>query len=94
MGCQSNGTLARIKNFQQHGKMKNTTLKDVAASEDEEYCPSAQKQVTRLDDGFFFLDEEPNDDFDSESEDGEVEEDELKELRTEAELFRFNSILR
>jgi hypothetical protein len=41
----------------------------------------------------FADDEEPNDNSESEFEDGEVEEDELKELRTQAELFRFNSIL-
>ena len=42
---------------------------------------------------FFFLDEGPYDDSDLEFEDDEVEEDELKELTTEAELFWFNSIL-
>ena len=82
MGCQSNAKLARLKKFQ-HGRTKKPTVEDVLESEDEEYCPPAQKQMSNpLDEGIFFLDEEPlaYDDSDSEFEDDEVEEDELKEL--------------
>ena len=92
MGCQSKCMAACLKNFQKSDR----TIEDVLESEDEEYHPPARNQITDLsDEVFFFQDEEPlaNDDSESEFEDGEVEEDELKELRTETELFWFNSIL-
>ena len=46
-----------------------------------------------LEERFFFLNEDSDSDSDSEFEDEEVEEDEWKELRTETDLFHFNSIL-
>ena len=51
-----------------------------------------------LEEGFFFLDEDSDSNSDSEFEDEEVEDEEVeedkwKELRTEADLFCFNSIL-
>jgi hypothetical protein len=94
MGRRSNGTQAHIKNLQRRDRTKKPTAEDVPESEDEEYCPPTQKRMSDLlNEGFFFLDEELDGDSDSEFADEELEEDELKELRTEAELFRFNSIL-
>ena len=85
-----NGTQAHIKNLQKHKGTKKPTVEDVPESDDEEYSPPSQKQMSDLlEEGFFFLDE----DSDSEFEDEEVEEDKWKELRTEADLFCFNSIL-
>jgi len=94
MGQHSNGTQACIKNLQQHKGTKKPTVEDVPESDNEEYSPPSQKQTSDLlEEGFFFLDEDSDSDSDSEFGDEEVEEDELKELRTEADLFRFNSIL-
>lgn len=94
MGRQSNGTQTHLKNLQQCNRAKKPTIEDVLESEDEEYCPPTWKQTSDLlDEGFFFLDEESDGNSDSEFGDEEGEEDELKELRTEAELFQFNSIL-
>ena len=94
MGRRSNGTQARIKNLQKHKGTKKPTVEDVPESDDEEYSPPSWKQTSDLlEEGFFFLDEDSDSDSDSEFEDEEVEEDEWKELRTEADLFCFNSIL-
>ena len=47
-------------------------------SDDEEYSPPSQKQMSDLlEEGFFFLDEDSDSDSDSEFEDEEVEEDEF-----------------
>jgi hypothetical protein len=81
--------MARLKNLRKCDR----AIEDVLESEDEEFCPPRKQITDQSDEGFFFLDEELNDDSESEFEDGEVEEDDLTELRTEAELFRFNSIL-
>jgi hypothetical protein len=59
--------------------------------EDKEYHPPMQLDL--LNGGFFFLDEESDTDSDSEFGDDEIEEDKLKELRTEEDLHCFNSIL-
>lgn len=94
MGRRSNYTVTRFKNLQKCDRTKKSTIEEDPEPEDEEeYCPPVQQPMTDLsDEGVFFMDR-LNDDSESEFEDGEVEEDELKELRTEAELFRFNSIL-
>src|SRR3954467_6266555 len=94
MGRHSNGTQAHIKNLQQHKGTKKPTVEDVPELDDEEYSPLSQKQMSDLlEEGFFFLDEDSDGDSDSEFGDEEVKEDELKELRAEVDLFRFNSIL-
>jgi hypothetical protein len=67
MGQHSNGIQAHIKNLQQHKGTKKSTVEDVPESDDWEYSPLSQKQMSGLlEEGFFFLDEDSDGNSDSE----------------------------
>jgi len=86
MGRRSNATLAQLNNLPRPVNLQNTTVEEV--SDDEDF----------LEHGFFFLDEGPgdkegSDDSDFDTEDEEVDKDELKGLQHEADIEHFNVIL-
>jgi hypothetical protein len=72
--------------------LQNTTVEEVSDDEDTDF-----EDEDFLEHGFFFLDEGPGDEEGSDdsfdTEDEEVDEDELKGLQHEADIEHFNAIL-
>jgi len=94
MGRPSKNTTSRLKNLKGTSGHQKATVEDITDSEDEIYVPSAQNGPSDLmEEGFFFLDEESCSDEDSDFGDEEMDDDELKELETEEQIYRFNAIL-
>lgn len=92
MGRQSKATIARLNNLPRHGNAQNPTVEDVSDDEDMD-----SEDEDLLGEGFFILDEgdplEGDSDVSSDSEDEEIDEDEVEELQNEAALHHFNAIL-
>lgn len=83
-----------MKNLQKTAKPQKATVEDITNSEDEIYTPSVQNgHSDLLEEEFFFLDEESSSDEDSDFGDEEIDDDELKELETEEQIYWFNAIL-
>lgn len=92
MGRRSNATLARLNNLPRPVNPQNLTVEEVSNDEDTDF-----EDEDFLQHGFFFLDEGPGDeegsDDSSDTENEEVDEDELKGLQNEADIEHFNMIL-
>ena len=86
MGRQSKYSRTRLSNLAK----RKPTIEDATEAEDEEYCPPSDCH-SLLDEGCFFQDEGVDDSDSNFGDDEELEEDELKELKSEAELIRFSS---
>jgi len=83
-----------LKNLQGTAGHQKATVKDITNSEDETYPPLVQNGCSDLlKDWFFFLDEESSSDDDSDFGGEEMDDDELKDLETEEQIYRFNAIL-
>ena len=91
MGRRSKATVARLHNLMKPANPQNPTVEEVFNEEDADF-----EDADFLEQGFFFLDEEhpPEDESDgSDSDDGEVDEDELTGLQNEADIEHFNAVL-
>ena len=94
MGQQFKANIARLKNLQKSQTLRKPTVEDVFDEEDT----NSEQSDDLLNEGFFFLDEDDemggsdSDEFDSDDE--EMTEGELDELRNEAHLEHFNAVLR
>ena len=96
MGRRARAIVARLNNLPKPVNPQNTTIKEVPDDEDSEDMDFEDAE-DYLEHGFFFLDEEPTSEEDSEL-DGfdtaeEVDEDELEGLENEADIAHFSAIL-
>ena len=92
MGQWSKATLAWLNNFSKPINPQNPTVEEVF---DDENTHFEDKDEDFLEHGFFFLDEEqqPGEDLDDSDSDEEVDEEELNELKNEADIEHFNAVL-
>jgi hypothetical protein len=91
MGRRSNATISRLGNLPKPKKNQNPTVEDVSDDEDSDFV-----NEDFLEHGFFFLDEGTplEEDLASDSDsDEEVDEDELNDLKNEADIEHFNAVL-
>src|ERR1700678_4091146 len=94
MGRRARATVARLNNFAKPVNPQNPTIEEVLDDEDMDF---EDEESDYLEHGFFFLDEEPTSEEDSDL-DGfdtneEVDEDELEGLENEADIAHFNAVL-
>jgi hypothetical protein len=90
MGQQSKATRAQLNNLGKVKNHQNPSVEDVFEEEDSDL------EDNLLEHGFFFLDDGPDSEeaFNgSDSEDKEIDEDELDGLINEAEIEHFNVVL-
>jgi hypothetical protein len=92
MGWRSRATVAQLNNLAKSMNPQNPTIEEVLDNEDMGF-----KDEDYLEHGFFFLDEEPTSEEDSDSDgfdtDKEVNEDKLEEWENEADIAHFNVVL-
>lgn len=91
MGRRSKATVARLNDLMKPANPQNPTVEEVFDKEDADF-----EDADFLEQGFFFLDEEhpAEDESDgSDSDDGEVDEDELTGLQNEVDIEHFNAVL-
>ena len=94
MGWQSKATLAWLNNFSKPINPQKPTVEEVFHDENTHF-EDEDKDKDFLEHGFFFLDEEqpPGEDLDDSDSDEEVDEEELNELKNEADIKHFNAVL-
>jgi len=91
MGRQSKATLARLNNFLKPATHQNPTVEEVSEGSEDDDTDFEDEDF--LEHGFFFLDEEPMNSDDTDSDGEGVDEDELMGLQNEADIEHFNAIL-
>ena len=92
MGWQARATVARLNNLAKPVNPQNPTIEEVPDDEDMDF-----EDEDYLEHGFFFLDQEPTSEEDSDLDgfdtDEEVDEGELKGLENKADIAHFNAVL-
>jgi hypothetical protein len=98
MGRRSKASQARLQNLGNH-KSRQARIDDITDSEDEDHFPPPNKVVGSIDtdddlDRFIVLEDLSDDESDDmEGSDEELDEDEVAELRTEADVLQFAALL-